>query len=162
LAFEGDLADGASERALWDAATALLPEAGGIAAYTQGMMDVGATLCRVRAPHCLLCPAQPVCAAAREGTQERYPRKSRRLVRSRPRLTATRSRRSSREGGERQCDGSLTRSSDSTTSSRSSGSASVISRCRTSSGNCRISHQRFATQPAESSRCGSRKGCEPC
>ena len=80
LAFEGDLADPRAERALWNAATALLPPRD-VEAYTQGMMDIGATLCRVRAPHCLLCPARPVCAAARTGLQERYPVKSRRLVR---------------------------------------------------------------------------------
>jgi A/G-specific adenine glycosylase len=83
LAFDRDLADPRAERALWDVATALLPAAGDVAAYTQGMMDIGATLCRVRSPHCLLCPAQPVCAAARSGTQERYPSKSRRAARSR-------------------------------------------------------------------------------
>ena len=82
LAFDSDLADVRAERSLWDAATALLPHEG-IAAYTQGMMDIGATLCRVRAPHCLLCPVHGVCAAAREGAQERYPVKSRRLVRGR-------------------------------------------------------------------------------
>jgi len=82
LAFDRDLADPRAERALWDAATALLP-ARGIEAYTQGMMDVGATLCRVRAPHCLLCPAHALCAAAQAGEPERYPVKSRRLVRSR-------------------------------------------------------------------------------
>ena len=83
LAFDRDLADARAERALWDAATALLPASGDVAAYTQGMMDVGATLCRVRSPHCLLCPAQPACAAAQNGTQERYPMKSRRTARSR-------------------------------------------------------------------------------
>ena len=83
LAFDRDLADPRAERALWDAATALLPAAADVAAYTQGMMDVGATLCRVRSPHCLLCPAQPTCAAAYTGTQERYPLKSRRAARSR-------------------------------------------------------------------------------
>ena len=83
LAFDRDLADPRNERALWDAATALLPAAEDVASYTQGMMDVGATLCRVRSPHCLLCPAQAACAAARSGTQERYPLKSRRVARSR-------------------------------------------------------------------------------
>ncbi|HEX4235876.1 MAG TPA: A/G-specific adenine glycosylase [Caldimonas sp.] len=82
LAFDRDLADPRSERALWNVATALLP-ADDIEAYTQGLMDVGATLCRVRAPHCLLCPAQPLCVAARAGTHERYPVKSRRAVRGR-------------------------------------------------------------------------------
>jgi A/G-specific adenine glycosylase len=82
LAFDADLADARAERSLWDAATALLPRQG-IASYTQGMMDIGATLCRVRAPHCLLCPVRGVCAAARDGAPERYPVKSRRLVRGR-------------------------------------------------------------------------------
>ena len=82
LAFERDIAEPRAERELWDAATALLP-LDEVAAYTQGMMDVGATLCRVRSPHCLLCPAHGVCAAARAGTQERYPVKSRRSARRR-------------------------------------------------------------------------------
>jgi len=84
LAFDSDLADPRAERALWDAATALLPAAtDDVAAYTQGMMDVGATLCRIRSPHCLLCPAHAVCAAAQHATQDRYPLKSRRTARSR-------------------------------------------------------------------------------
>jgi A/G-specific adenine glycosylase len=46
-------------------------------------MDLGATICATRSPHCLLCPVRDGCAAARAGTQERYPIKSRRLVRGR-------------------------------------------------------------------------------
>ncbi|MEO8836879.1 MAG: A/G-specific adenine glycosylase [Caldimonas sp.] len=82
LAFEGDLAEARHERELWNAATALLP-ARGIEAYTQGLMDLGATVCLARTPHCLLCPVHGVCAAARAGTQQRFPVKSRRLVRGR-------------------------------------------------------------------------------
>jgi A/G-specific adenine glycosylase len=82
LAFEGDLAEARAERELWAEATALLP-AHDIASSTQGLMDLGATICAARAPHCLLCPVREVCAAARAGTQERYPIKSRRLVRGR-------------------------------------------------------------------------------
>ncbi|HEV7574465.1 MAG TPA: A/G-specific adenine glycosylase [Caldimonas sp.] len=82
LAFAGDLAEARAERELWAAATALLP-ARGIESYTQGLMDLGATVCTTRSPNCLLCPARAVCAAARAGTQERYPVKSRRLVRGR-------------------------------------------------------------------------------
>jgi len=44
-------------------------------------MDLGATVCLPRAPLCLVCPARDVCAAAAAGTQERYPVKSKRLVR---------------------------------------------------------------------------------
>ena len=82
LAFAGDLAEAGAERELWRSATALLPESG-IEAYTQGLMDLGATICVARAPRCLLCPVRDVCAAANAGTQERYPVKSRRTVRGR-------------------------------------------------------------------------------
>ncbi len=82
LGFDGDLSRPAAERALWGEATALLPVVG-IDAYTQGLMDLGATICSPRAPACLLCPVQGRCAAARAGTQERYPVKTRRLVRGR-------------------------------------------------------------------------------
>ncbi len=82
LAFEGDLADARAERGLWQAATELLPERG-VESYTQGLMDLGATICLVRSPHCLLCPVAGECVAARTGTQARYPVKSRRLVRTR-------------------------------------------------------------------------------
>jgi len=82
LAFDGDLAEARAERELWAAATALLPVRE-IGPYTQGVMDLGATICATRSPHCLLCPVRDVCAAARAGTQERYPVKSRRLARGR-------------------------------------------------------------------------------
>ncbi len=82
LGFDGDLAEAAAERALWARATALLPERG-IEAYTQGLMDLGATLCSSRAPACLLCPVAAGCSAQRSGTPERYPVKTRKLKRTR-------------------------------------------------------------------------------
>lgn len=82
LAFDGDLASAASERALWAEATRLLP-AQGIESYTQGLMDLGATLCTSRSPHCLLCPVQADCEASRMGEPERYPIKTRKLKRGR-------------------------------------------------------------------------------
>ncbi|MEP7300287.1 MAG: A/G-specific adenine glycosylase [Caldimonas sp.] len=82
LAFGADLAESSAQRRLWDEATALLP-AHDIEAYTQGLMDLGATLCSARRPACLLCPVQDLCRAAQTGTQERYPVKSRRLKRGR-------------------------------------------------------------------------------
>jgi A/G-specific adenine glycosylase len=80
LAFDGDLAEAAPERELWSQATALLPTAG-IEPYTQGLMDLGATLCSARSPQCLICPVRADCRAAREGTQARYPVKTRKLKR---------------------------------------------------------------------------------
>ena len=81
LGFAGDLAETAQERRLWELATELLPDEG-IEAYTQGLMDLGATLCLARSPNCLICPVREGCAAAREGRPERYPVKTRKLRRS--------------------------------------------------------------------------------
>ena len=82
LAFEGDLAQAAPERELWQRAAALLPEHG-VDVYTQGLMDLGATLCTLRRPACLRCPLRHRCAAHAAGEPERYPVKSRRLKRGR-------------------------------------------------------------------------------
>lgn len=80
LAFDGDLAEAAQERRLWNEASALLPERD-IEAYTQGLMDLGATLCLQRAPQCPACPVREQCRAGRAGDTQRYPVKSRRLRR---------------------------------------------------------------------------------
>jgi A/G-specific adenine glycosylase len=86
LGFDADLASAANERALWDAAAGLLPTARRAAAdmprYTQGMMDLGATVCSPKKPSCSLCPVQGRCAAAKAGNPERYPVRTRKLKRS--------------------------------------------------------------------------------
>jgi A/G-specific adenine glycosylase len=52
------------EDALWRRADALLPEGGdGIESYTQGLMDLGATLCTRSKPDCARCPLQNRCVA---------------------------------------------------------------------------------------------------
>ncbi len=80
LGFGGDLAEAAQERALWARATELLPHEG-VERYTQGVMDLGATLCSTRAPACLLCPVAADCVAATTATQSLYPVKTRKLKR---------------------------------------------------------------------------------
>jgi A/G-specific adenine glycosylase len=80
LAFDDDLASSASERKLWDHATRLLPDEG-IESYTQGLMDLGATVCVTRSPHCLLCPVQADCQARQQDRPEAYPIKTRKLKR---------------------------------------------------------------------------------
>ena len=84
LGFGGDLALAAQERALWQAAEALLP-ASGVEAYTQGLMDLGATLCLARRPQCERCPLAVPCVARAEGAPERYPVKTKKLKRGRRR-----------------------------------------------------------------------------
>ncbi|MEE4209190.1 MAG: A/G-specific adenine glycosylase [Parvularcula sp.] len=44
--------------------------------YAQALMDLGATICRPRAPQCLLCPAAQFCEALRGGLAEELPRKA--------------------------------------------------------------------------------------
>jgi len=85
LGFSADLAKTANERALWDKATELLPSAHSrqsMPRYTQGLMDLGATICSGRQPKCLLCPVQKICRASADGNAEKYPVKTRTLKRS--------------------------------------------------------------------------------
>ena len=85
LAFDEDLSRSPAEKALWQAAQRLLPAEGdaqAIAAYTQGQMDLGATVCLPRQPQCLICPVQRLCRARADGKPERYPVRERRLRRS--------------------------------------------------------------------------------
>ncbi len=83
LGFGGDLARSAAEKELLACAQALLPRrASDMPAYTQGLMDLGATVCLPRQPQCLRCPMQALCIGRQEGSPERYPVKSRRLKRS--------------------------------------------------------------------------------
>ena len=79
-----DLAVTANERALWIEAEALLP-ARGIERYTQGLMDLGATVCLPRAPRCTGCPLSDICVAHAEGRPEAYPVRTRRTSRGRRR-----------------------------------------------------------------------------
>ena len=84
VGFDGDLAVAKNERALWEHAEALLPVSDLAAAmprYTQGMMDLGAGVCTPKTPQCLICPLMGVCVAQKEGVPERYPVKTRKLVR---------------------------------------------------------------------------------
>ncbi|MFZ2987869.1 A/G-specific adenine glycosylase [Ideonella sp.] len=82
LGFGEDLAQARSERALWALAEAELPRGPGIEAYTQGLMDLGATVCTARKPACMVCPWSAICVARAQGQPEAYPVKTRKLKRS--------------------------------------------------------------------------------
>ena len=85
LAFGDDLSVVANERRLWGHARELLPTRAlqeNMPRYTQGLMDLGATVCLPRNPSCLLCPVRPDCAAAKRGRPEDFPVKTRKLKRS--------------------------------------------------------------------------------
>ena len=49
--------------------------------FTQAMMDLGATICRPKAPRCGQCPLRPNCAAYATGDPEAFPAAKRRAVR---------------------------------------------------------------------------------
>ncbi len=59
-------------KALWAIAEACTPEQRA-AAYTQGVMDLGATLLHAYPAACTVCPMSQVCIAAREGRQAELP-----------------------------------------------------------------------------------------
>jgi A/G-specific adenine glycosylase len=85
LGFDADLAVAANERELWSHAQELLPSRGmreAMPRYTQGLMDLGATICLARNPSCLLCPVREICTARQAGAPERYPVKTRTSKRS--------------------------------------------------------------------------------
>ena len=64
---------------LWPLAERLLPSRG-IEAYTQGLMDLGATVCSRTRPACERCPVAKLCEANRRGWQERLPAKKARTA----------------------------------------------------------------------------------
>jgi len=84
LAFEGDLAHAPAKRVLWQRAQALLdPQASAdrMAAYTQGLMDLGAQICTRSRPRCPECPATTFCQGLAQQRVADLPQKSRRSPR---------------------------------------------------------------------------------
>ncbi|AQG97626.1 A/G-specific adenine glycosylase [Burkholderia sp. KK1] len=64
------------ENAMWALAESLLPDAAhkdDVTAYTQGLMDLGATLCVRGKPDCARCPFASDCVAKIEGRQRELP-----------------------------------------------------------------------------------------
>jgi A/G-specific adenine glycosylase len=77
FAITGDAGSGALERELWTLAEDLVP-AEAAAVYTQGMMDLGATVCTRRTPQCERCPLAADCIAYRTGRVDDLPQARRR------------------------------------------------------------------------------------
>jgi A/G-specific adenine glycosylase len=77
---EGDPGAAGVQKALWAQAERCTPETQ-VAAYTQAIMDLGATLCTRSRPACTVCPMQDGCVAAREGRQAELPGVKRRRAR---------------------------------------------------------------------------------
>ncbi|HEX5127493.1 MAG TPA: A/G-specific adenine glycosylase, partial [Rhodocyclaceae bacterium] len=69
---EGFTGARAVEQSLWTLADSLLP-VDNIESYTQGLMDLGATICTRNKPICLHCPVAKTCVARQEGRQAELP-----------------------------------------------------------------------------------------
>jgi A/G-specific adenine glycosylase len=85
-AVDGWPGESAAQAELWMLAERHTPHAR-VADYTQAIMDLGATLCTRARPACTVCPLAESCAAARAGTQARYPAPRPRRVRARRSVT---------------------------------------------------------------------------
>jgi A/G-specific adenine glycosylase len=72
FAVEGPSSSAATTSTLWALAESLLPERD-IERYTQGLMDLGATICTPRNPRCLVCPFVNECRARREDRIDELP-----------------------------------------------------------------------------------------
>ena len=77
FAVEGDPARAAVAARLWEIAERELPDGADMASYTQGLMDLGATLCTRTAPDCAACPVRATCTALREGRVDELPERRR-------------------------------------------------------------------------------------
>ena len=85
LGFKEDLASSKVEKELWAIAQTMLPQRdvkNAMPRYTQGVMDLGATVCTPKKPQCAQCPVADTCVAKAEGQPEAYPVKTRKLKRT--------------------------------------------------------------------------------
>lgn len=72
----GYMNDSTMQKELWQKAEMLLPQQdadGHISAYTQALMDLGATICTRRKPVCAVCPLQKECIAFRTDQTQQLP-----------------------------------------------------------------------------------------
>ena len=76
FARDGDPQDKKFENALWTLAESLMPsENADMPAYTQGLMDLGATVCKRTKPLCHQCPMADICEAKKQNRTAELPRK---------------------------------------------------------------------------------------
>lgn len=66
-----------SDTQLWELAYAMVDKENPFD-YNQAMMDIGATLCKVKDPDCLVCPLSPICQGKEDAAC--YPTKKKRVV----------------------------------------------------------------------------------
>ena len=72
FSIEGFPGSSRTEKEMWEVAESLLPSKN-IEAYTQGLMDLGSTLCTRNKPFCAACPMHAICIARRQERQAELP-----------------------------------------------------------------------------------------
>lgn len=77
FAFQGDVGETDSLKYLWEIARCHTPQDSSIAReFTEGMMELGATVCTPRKPLCGACPVQNFCLAHKRGLESDLPKKT--------------------------------------------------------------------------------------
>ena len=77
-ALTDDVRSAASQRALWDFATTIVPK-NRPGDFNQALMDIGSQICRPQEPDCERCPLRTCCAALALGQQNELPRRKPRV-----------------------------------------------------------------------------------
>jgi len=75
FAITGYPARGETEGLLWHLSESLLPTSHA-SSFNQGLMDLGATTCTPKEPHCPKCPLRDLCKGKASGDPERFPSKA--------------------------------------------------------------------------------------
>ncbi|MEI6382499.1 MAG: A/G-specific adenine glycosylase [Betaproteobacteria bacterium] len=83
LAFSGDMTSSVQVKNLFQIAQVLLPDKkSDMPVYTQGLMDLGATVCTPKKPSCTTCPMSKICVSHRNQIVETFPVKTKKIIRS--------------------------------------------------------------------------------
>lgn len=82
--YEGDLSKAANDRELYAIAQSFVPETSAhMPRHTQGLMDLGATVCTPKKPSCAKCPFERDCVSHALGRELSVPVNTRKLIRKR-------------------------------------------------------------------------------
>lgn len=83
LCFEHPVNTTTNKKILQECATKLLPsesllrkDSKAMSTYTQGLMDLGASVCSIKQPNCIQCPVQALCLAKTQNKQTALPYKT--------------------------------------------------------------------------------------
>lgn len=83
MAYDKDIGKSSTDKELWEMAQTLLPRrATDMPTYTQGLMDLGATICLPKCANCECCPLNDLCIGHKQGKELLFPFKPKKIKRS--------------------------------------------------------------------------------